>query len=68
MSRVSIYAISMKPMRCVLSAPCVYRENGVCDSPRTNKGNSDAACFKMSNRDLRDTWLKPLNSPSGDHS
>ncbi len=37
-------------MRCALPGACVYRANGVCDEPQTNKGNSDAACHRMGNR------------------
>ncbi len=29
---------------------CVYNERGTCDEPRISKGNSDAKCFRMSNR------------------
>lgn len=51
--RLSIYAIPNRPMCCVLPARnCVYRQNGICDQPRINKGNSDAACHKMSNKAL----------------
>lgn len=35
------------PRVCALPMPCVYRESGVCDDPRNNKGNSDAACHRM---------------------
>lgn len=31
---------------------CVYNKHGKCDEPRTNKGNSDAACHLFSNRAL----------------
>jgi hypothetical protein len=31
---------------------CVYNDGGYCDDPRTNKGNSDAECHRMSNRKI----------------
>lgn len=31
---------------------CVYSHHGVCDDPRTNKGNSDAHCHKSGNAKL----------------
>ena len=36
---------------------CVYSDGGYCDNPRNNKGNSDAVCHKINNKDL----LKLLN-------
>ena len=51
--RTSIYAIPNSPTRCLLKRECVYRDHeGVCDEPRINKGNSDAACHTMSNKAL----------------
>lgn len=54
MSRTSLYAVPIKPMRCSFPKACPYhhRPGDVCDSPRTNKGNSDASCHRMNNRDL----------------
>lgn len=31
---------------------CPYARRGRCDTPRTNKGNSDAACHRMPNKTL----------------
>jgi hypothetical protein len=31
---------------------CVYHVDGSCDSPRINKGNSDARCHRLSNKAL----------------
>ena len=31
---------------------CVYNADGICPEPRINKGNSDAACHKLSNKKL----------------
>ncbi len=56
MSRVSIYSIPDYPMVCSVAKPCPYRDTappaGWCDEPRINKGNSDAACHRMNNKDL----------------
>lgn len=30
----------------------ITAEDGICDNPRLNKGNSDSACNKENNRDL----------------
>lgn len=51
-SRTSIYDLPNWEMPCDLTRACVYRQYGRCDQPRTNKGNSDAACHKMLNRDM----------------
>jgi hypothetical protein len=40
---------------------CVYNAGGLCDSPRTNKGNGDAACHRMGNAALF-AWLEPVAS------
>lgn len=38
---------------CSVSKWCCYRsESGDCDEPRINKGNSDAACHRTTNKDL----------------
>ncbi len=51
--RTSIRDVPNVPCRCTVPKPCVYRYDGImCDEPRINKGNSDAACHKMNNRDL----------------
>lgn len=51
MLRVSIYEIPNGPCQCT-STGCVYLRKGVCDTPQTNKGNSDALCHKENNKDL----------------
>jgi len=51
--RVSIRRIPNCPTLCGLGKPCVYRDaNGICDEPRINKGNGDAACHALNNKDL----------------
>lgn len=40
-----------QPAFCPLTR-CVYNLGTTCLEPRVNKGNSDAACHKMSNREL----------------
>jgi hypothetical protein len=52
MSRVSKRAIPTTPRMCSVPKPCVYRVNGWCDEPRICKGNGDAACHRMNNKDL----------------
>lgn len=59
-SRVSIDDIPDYPKVCRVPKMCVYRglkaralvAAGWCEEPRTNKGNSDAACHRMNNKDL----------------
>lgn len=44
--------------------PCVYNMAGKCDTPRVNKGNSDASCHRMSNKDLiRDHLIDTSDIP-----
>lgn len=51
--RKSKLAIPNTPSNCTIVYACPYRNSaGACDEPRTNKGNSDAACHKMRNVDL----------------
>jgi len=51
--RVSKYSLPGAPSACRLDRPCVYRHaHRICDNPRLNKGNSDAACFRLNNRAL----------------
>jgi hypothetical protein len=56
MSRVSILDVPDYPKVCRVARPCVYRGLNApspwCEEPRTNKGNSDAACHTMNNKDL----------------
>lgn len=58
--RVSIRDIPDYPKVCRVPAMCPYRgltatttaRASWCEEPRTNKGNSDAACHRMNNKDL----------------
>lgn len=51
--RVSIRQVPSYPCVCKVKSFCVYRDEwGSCDEPRINKGNSDAACHKLNNKDL----------------
>lgn len=47
--RTSQHSIPDSARNCLIYGECVYRKNGVCDTPRTNKGNSDALCFSENN-------------------
>jgi hypothetical protein len=51
MSRVSKFSLPSWPSACSKSV-CVYNTDGVCDNVRINKGNSDAACHSMNNKDV----------------
>jgi len=51
-TRVSIYALPKNNATCDVKAECVYRVGDICDEPRINKGNGDAACHRMSNKVL----------------
>ena len=59
-TRMQRYMLPGIPTRCSLARDCVYRVAGVCDEPKVNKGNSDAACYGMSNKDIADR-LEPLS-------
>jgi hypothetical protein len=58
--RVQIAAIPDYPKVCTVPKMCPYRgltattavRADWCEEPRTNKGNSDAACHRMNNKDL----------------
>lgn len=50
MTRMQARELPGREMRCNLEKFCVYRQNRLCDDPRNNKGNGDAACHKMGNR------------------
>lgn len=53
---------------CAVMRHCVYRDgHGYCETPRTNKGNSDAACHKMGNGMLV-KMLEPIKRLPGDWS
>lgn len=50
--------IPMKPMKCSVSN-CVYIKDGICDFPKSNRGNSDAACYNIPKKKLI-TWLSEI--------
>jgi hypothetical protein len=37
--------LPMTPHNCQ-QRDCVYNDDGICDNPRINKGNSDAFCWR----------------------
>jgi histone acetyltransferase (RNA polymerase elongator complex component) len=49
--RITIHTLPNDATPCP-KGHCIYNEAGSCDSPQTNKGNSDAACFRMSNKSV----------------
>src|SRR5262245_24499612 len=50
---MTTYYIPNTPAVCRLVTPCVYRnKSSVCDQPSINKGNSDAACHRMRNKQI----------------
>ena len=51
-SRVSSRMLPGCPMFCSIGKDCVYRVSMICDDPRNNKGNGDAKCHRMNNRDV----------------
>ena len=50
MTRMQASELPGRYVFCALDRMCVYRINGMCDDPRNNKGNGDAACHRMGNR------------------
>jgi hypothetical protein len=56
MNRVSIRMIPNTPASCPM-LDCPYNQNESCDTPRVNKGNSDAFCHSMGNADMLDSLL-----------
>lgn len=59
-NRLSKRHIPNKPTGCH-HFTCPYNsdgEDGICDNPRNNKGNSDANCHKTSIKDLLHIWLE----------
>ena len=54
----------MAPSFCAVPGACVYRAEGsVCDEPQINKGNGDAACHRLGNRDLLDRLTPAALTP-----
>lgn len=50
---MTTYYLPLTPTCCHYDKPCVYRDQHLlCDQPRINKGNSDAACFRLRNKDV----------------
>lgn len=54
MTRISRHQLPDEMVKCGVPKPCPYMtSNGYCDEgPRHIKGNSDAACHGMSNKEL----------------
>jgi hypothetical protein len=52
--RVQWYEIPRTPRPCVYGAArnCVYCENGICEDPQISKGNGDAKCHRLSNKEV----------------
>lgn len=52
--RISRHQLPDEFVKCAVPKDCPYMtSNGYCDEgPRHVKGNSDAACHRMSNKDL----------------
>lgn len=48
-----------KPIYCDITT-CVYCNDNICDDVSCNKGNSDAACYKMGNRKLMEMYLRKI--------
>jgi hypothetical protein len=66
--RVHIRAVPATPQRCLLAAPCVYRnDQTICNMPRYNKGNSDALYHKYSNIKLLDQLRDPFSDNAMTH-
>lgn len=62
MTRVSINSLPRKPAKCAINKACVYKDAaGICDAAWVNKGNSDAACFRMNNRDVLASLVRITN-------
>lgn len=65
MSRIQRSDLPSRNTICGMMKPCVYREEtNWCDDPRTNKGNSDAACHRLSNKELL-RWLEEPKREDG---
>lgn len=49
-------------VKCGVPHDCPYMSsNGYCDDPRTAKGNSDAACHRMGNKELLEYLPSPIS-------
>ena len=49
--RVQLGDLGCEPRTCP-KAGCVYNLAGMCDEPSINKGNGDASCHRMNNKDV----------------
>ena len=58
--RVQRYQLPNVATPCPKSM-CAYNTEGICDDPRINKGNGDAACHRTPNKDV----LKMLAGSAG---
>ena len=47
---------------------CVYCQSGRCDEASINKGNSDAACHRMSNKAVLAMLAQPIRAATRDAS
>lgn len=54
------------PTICRLAKECVYRADRICDDPRTNKGNGDAACHRMRGRTILGYLGEPNSLTAGE--
>lgn len=53
MTRIPRHHLPDTMVKCGVPKSCPYMNSvGYCDDPRINKGNSDAACHRMGNREL----------------
>jgi hypothetical protein len=51
-------SLPTSPTKCSYSGCAYYKEGaGVCSSPRLNRGNSDAACFRTPPKKVL-AWLE----------
>lgn len=62
--RIQRSDLPLGPAVCPMPMPCVYRKDGICDEPRINKGNSDAGCWDVSNREVL-RCLIPITEQNG---
>lgn len=63
MTRISRHHLPDTFVKCAVPRDCPYMtSNGYCHDPRTAKGNSDAACHRMSNKELMDYLPSSVSS------
>lgn len=62
--RVQKRSLPNEFVKCAVPRECPYMSsNGYCDDPRINKGNDDAACHRMSNKQLLE-YLPAVTLPN----